>query len=346
MKIRLHLFILFLILAQFVSSQDLHFSQFYSTPLMINPANTGRFKEDTRCSFIHRRQWAALNSDFISTAFSTDMNFRTKWLKKDKIGVGLLFFHDDLAQGTIKTSSIYLSGAYHRMLDQQRRHRLSGGVQFGFNQKSINDQYFRFPNQYPSFVFDRSVGNNENLANMNYGFLDAQMGLSYTFVWSEKTEIVTGVSFYQLRQPKESIFKSVGSNNTLGTRWIYTVGLNKKLNDRWMITPTAMYMRQSKGRDLNLGGFVTYNLRTDFIAQLTGGVFARVNDAAIFMIGGRYKNIDAKFSYDATMSGVRNIRGADDATSKAIGAYELSINFYGLIPKNHPNEYTVPCGIF
>lgn len=351
------IYILLVCLSFDAMAQDLHFSQFYSTPLMTNPANTGRMKEDFRLSGIHRRQWMSVNSAFLSTAFSGDINFSSKLLKRDKVGVGIVAYNDNLADGTIKGNSIFLSGAYHRMLDLQRRHRLSGGIQLGYTQKAINDQYFQFPNQYQNFTYVPTLASNENLSQLNYHYFDAQAGLAYNFVITPKTEAFTGVSFYQLRQPKESIYSSNPTGNKLGTRWTSVTGVNQKLSERMMISPQFMYMRQSVAHDLNLGAFVTYHLVSRANTNLIGGAFYRVGDAAILLVGTRVKNIECRVSYDATTSSFKAIKGAQgtgsndpknasSVSNKTVNAWEISINIYGFLPRSQPKDFTVPCGIF
>ncbi|MFQ3574844.1 MAG: PorP/SprF family type IX secretion system membrane protein [Cytophagales bacterium] len=328
-------------------SQDLHFTQFYSTPLIVNPANTGRFNDDARLSFIHRRQWASLNSDFISTALSADFNLRTKWLKKDKIGFGVVGYHDDLAQGMLRTNAVHLSGAYHRMLDDARRHRLSGGLQLGYSQKTIDDANLVFGNQYRNFVYDPNLPNNESFGGLRSGKFDVQTGFAYQFVISPKLDWTTGLSFFQIHQPKESILtNSNATQNRLGRRWLGTTGINYKISDAVMVSPQIMYMRQSKASDFNFGGFFTFTLPSATLIQLFAGGFYRASDAAIALVGARVKNLDMKFTYDATTSDARNIRGADFATNKPVGAYEFSLTYYLKFKRKHPTEYNVPCGIF
>ena len=351
------IYILFALLSIDAMSQDLHFTQFYSTPLMTNPANTGRMQEDFRLSAIHRRQWMNVSSAFVSTAFGGDINFTSKKLKKDKIGLGIVLYNDNLADGTIKGNSVFISGAYHRMLDLQRRHRLSAGIQLGYTQKAINDQYFQFPNQYQNFAYVPTLANNENLTQLNYHYFDAQVGLAYNFVISPKTEAFTGISFYQLRQPKESIYSDNPSDNKLGTRWTSVTGVNQKLSDRIVISPQFMYMRQSAAHDLNIGAFITYQLVSKTNTSLIGGTFYRVGDAAVLLVGARVKNIECKVSYDATTSSFKSIKGAqgtgsydpnnmNSVSNKAVNAWEVSLNIYGFLPRSQPKDFTVPCGIF
>ncbi len=341
-----HLFFIICIVFSSVVSygQDYQFTQFFSAPLVVNPANTGRFKEDIRATINHRRQWSALNSEFITSAFGADLNFKSRWLKKDKIGAGIMLFQDNLAAGTIRTSAIYASGAYHRMLDLQRRHRLSLGIQLGYSQKSYNLTNLQFSNQYKDFLYNSSLPSLENIDNDRSAYFDGQIGAFYNFILSDKTDFIAGLSFYQLQQPKESLYNNVG--NKIGTRGVYNIGVNQRLGSKLILSPQALYMRQSSAYMLNMGAILTYELNAAINTQLIGGLFMRAKDAAIFVVGARYKSIDCRFSYDATASSLKNAKGAEGTVARPVGAYEFSLNYFGLLRRNHPSDFTVPCGIF
>ena len=49
--------------------QDLHFSQYYNTPLLVNPANTGFNPDfDFRAGVNYRNQWASVGSPYKTTS--------------------------------------------------------------------------------------------------------------------------------------------------------------------------------------------------------------------------------------------------------------------------------------
>ncbi|MBX9851642.1 MAG: PorP/SprF family type IX secretion system membrane protein [Cytophagaceae bacterium] len=119
-------------------SQDMHFSQFYNSPLTLNPALTGKMKEDFRFSLIHRRQWKQINSPYMTSAIAGDVNFRVGDASKNqKVGAGILFMNDDLGDGIFKNQSIMLSGAFHKTIGSQMRHKISLGAQSGFIKKTL-----------------------------------------------------------------------------------------------------------------------------------------------------------------------------------------------------------------
>ena len=58
----------------FVKGQDPHFSQFFASPLTINPSFTGKFDGDIRMTAIHRNQWPSIPKAYITTGASADFN--------------------------------------------------------------------------------------------------------------------------------------------------------------------------------------------------------------------------------------------------------------------------------
>ena len=76
-----------------------------------------------------------------------------------------------------------------------------------------------------------------------------------------------------------------------------------------------------------LGMSAQYNLQDAGDQQVIGGLFFRVGDAVIPMIGFVYKNIKVMFTYDVTTSSIGHYDGG-------YGAYEL-----GLISQGFYNQY-------
>src|SRR6185436_16137455 len=95
------------------SAQDIHFSQFYASPLTLNPANTGMFKGDWRVAGIYRDQWRAISPAMMTAAASYDQLFT---VKKQTIGGGVVLAHDRSGEAKLNVTKIFLSGAYQYKL--------------------------------------------------------------------------------------------------------------------------------------------------------------------------------------------------------------------------------------
>ena len=55
-----------------IYGQDIHFSQFLTTPILTNPANTGISDDNLRIANNYRNQWAKINVPFNTLYISLD----------------------------------------------------------------------------------------------------------------------------------------------------------------------------------------------------------------------------------------------------------------------------------
>ena len=70
-----------------VTAQDPHFSQFFSSPLTLNPAFTGKFFGTYRVAGNYRNQWPTINNAFTSATASVDFQvMQNKMSQGDKLG--------------------------------------------------------------------------------------------------------------------------------------------------------------------------------------------------------------------------------------------------------------------
>ena len=67
-------------LASVVTAQDPNFSQFFASPLTLNPALTGKFDGDFRFAANYRNQWPSINNAYTTGTASFDMG-----ILKDRI---------------------------------------------------------------------------------------------------------------------------------------------------------------------------------------------------------------------------------------------------------------------
>ena len=133
--------------------QDLHFSQFYSAPLTVNPANTGFFNADYRIGVNFKSQWPwGINTNsFTYRSFSAFADFA--FLKdalpgNDWMGAGLVVLNDMGGDGELKVTKIIASIAYHKSMGYKNRYYLSFGIGGGYIQKNINYTKLYFDDQW------------------------------------------------------------------------------------------------------------------------------------------------------------------------------------------------------
>src|SRR6218665_4159020 len=106
-----HFYAIFLMLAAAISGsgQDLHFSQYFNSPLTVNPANTGFIPDaDYRLGVQYRNQWSALISAPYKTvtAFADAQVFRDR-LENGWLGLGGVVLSDVAGSGNLRSTKRY-----------------------------------------------------------------------------------------------------------------------------------------------------------------------------------------------------------------------------------------------
>ena len=76
-----YLFIIAMSLQTFVFAQDIHFSQYRETPMLINPAQTA-LNKDVRIILNYKDQWRSFVSPYKTFAFSGEMKIKNKNIDK------------------------------------------------------------------------------------------------------------------------------------------------------------------------------------------------------------------------------------------------------------------------
>jgi len=70
--------VLSLILGFRSQAQDIHFSQFYNSTVLSNPAMVGIFTDDIKGGVIYRSQWNSITTPFVTTLLDVEAKFHVK----------------------------------------------------------------------------------------------------------------------------------------------------------------------------------------------------------------------------------------------------------------------------
>ena len=133
-------------------AQDVHFTQFTASPLIVNPAFTGNFSGQWRASAIYRDQWRSVTSPFQTYAASFDAPIVNDLTIDDYLAGGIQMYNDRAGDGNLSNLSALASIAYHKFLGKNVDKVLSVGFQGGYTQKSIDLSRLYFGNE-----FDKSI---------------------------------------------------------------------------------------------------------------------------------------------------------------------------------------------
>ena len=325
-----------------VVAQSMHFSQYYNSPMLQNPANTALMSDyDYRAGVNYRNQWAAIPVPYnTASAFVDVQAFRkdegTGWL-----GIGGAFFNDKAGDGNLSLTRFEGFLAYHKILNDINM--LSVGLSAGSVERSVNFSALTFDQQWDGFSFNGSLPNGESnyVAKTNYTTFGA--GLNYAYFPSDAAYIKIGIGVANINQPKESFYNL---NNTVGIRPTLNAEGIFKLNEYWTANPSLYFTTQTGATELIFGSLgkvgVGGTAKDDDRTQVIFGAYYRLNDAFIGAVGIDWSGLQVVASYDFTTSALGPYTGG-------YGAAEISIIYkgmYGSIATKNPGRRTTNCPRF
>ncbi len=342
---------LFLTGALNLHGQDQHFTQFYASPLALNPALSGAFDGKYRVSMIYRDQGRnLLDEPWTTFGAAVDLRFGLdsyKKNRKDAFGVGILFFNDRNRSSNFFTNQIQVAGAFHKSLSNAGNHYLSGGLQLGIAQRNVNYGSITFSDQFNGLDgYTDPTG--EDLPENNFSFFDMNIGVNYTYAPRNQIGIYAGAALHHVLEPQVSFYNTQENeadqnDNTLFQKYSAHIGLTIPMGERVQLLPRALVYLQGPHLAANAG--TNFRFLLDDIqgtALHVGGWVRPVRsvddefglDAVVGMVGLEYSNFLIGFSYDARVGGIA------DGNTRA-GAFEISIAYLG----QYVNE-TVLCPSF
>lgn len=339
------LFILMGCLSTGLFSQDKHFSQFYASPMTVNPALTGAFDGKFRVGAIYRDQWrGAADNPFVTFAGSMDMRFSLgrKRSFQDAAAGGIIFFTDRVGGVDFNTNQMALSGAYHKALDRASTQYLSAGIKFGFTQRNVNYESLTFQDQFNGIDgYDSPTG--EELPENNFSYADLATGLYYTITPQRKTSFYAGVALHHFNKANASFFSEAdGSKHKIFMKTVGHAGARLPIGEDKQIFPRLMVAIQGPHIQFDAGTSLRASLDDFSSMAIHFGAWVRPVkfdtgfnlDAVIAMVGFEYENVLFGLSYDANINSLANY-------SKVHGAFELSVVYLG----EYENE-TILCPTF
>lgn len=331
-KIKVVSFIALMILGlSEVKSQDIHYSQFYASPLTLNPALTGKVNGSYRIAGIYRDQWKGL---FRTPSGSFDMPF-VIGNKLDALGAGIMISNDMQNDKTWNHLQIMASVAYHKSLGKKGNHQLSLGVQGGYVQKRLDQGNLDFASEWDGRGFgDGQTGVNIDNTKATYG--DFNGGLFYSAMFSRNFTLFAGFSLFHLLTPKEDFI--TGNDDELARRYVVHGGLDWRAHKRLSILPGVYYQTQAAAREINFGNNFGIHIleKPGKEATLFLGAWYRWEDAVIAMAGLEYNKFRVGFSYDITTSDLNNGVSQNNA-------WEISLIYIGDIIKPNDNNLYLFC---
>lgn len=322
----------FLLLALSLPAQDIHFSQYYNAPLVMNPGLTGAFNGDQRVIINHKDQWRAVGSPYQTSLLSFDMGLMKKKWKSAYLGTGLVAFSDKAGDTQLGTTQINLSLSGIVYVGENQL--LSAGLQGGFAQRSIKTEKMQWGNQFDGNVFNPTLPTGETNQMQPYSFGDFSAGLSWSYGATEANLFSNnefkanfGVALFHVNKPKQqfSTFQEIDRMySKLSAHGGLHVGVGQT---NFAIQPSFFYWKQGPQQQVNLGAFIRYQLRAE--SKYTGmfketalsfGGYMRTRDAFIPSVFFEYASFALGLTYDVNVSDLKTV-------SNKKGGVEVSLRY-------------------
>ncbi|TWI81239.1 type IX secretion system PorP/SprF family membrane protein [Lacibacter cauensis] len=310
----------FLLIVLQTYAQDPNFSQFFASPLTLNPALTGKFNGTLRLAGNYRNQWPTINNAFRTSTLSADFGILGNTIPEfDQFGVGVMGMYDINGDGVMKNSFISGSVAYHKGLDENGYHQIGVGFSGTYVQRRLDLNKLDFQDELTSLGF---TGNTAEIFGStgfrNISYADVNAGFIYNGATNDYNNFYIGASVYHINRPKVSF---LNAQYIMNPRFTVHGGGYFPIADATTLFVSANYQRQAAASEAIFGAAIGRTVNGDFTENPTdvyAGVWVRYGDAVIPYVGLEFGSYRFGFSYDVNTSRLA-------AASQRRGGMEISL---------------------
>lgn len=315
-------------------AQDPHFSQFFASPLTLNPAFTGKFDGSWRLAANHRDQWPSIPKAYVTTSASFDFPIlRNRIPETDVFGIGLSGVSDASANSQLKLNYGSVSLSYHKALDEDGYNTIGAGFQGTYSSMTLDVTKLNFEDMLTQNGFTGTTS--DVLTNgSNQSYFDLNAGLLYSGSTNGENNYYVGASMYHINRPKVS-FKD--KNWYMSGRVTIHAGGTFFLSETVSLSTSVIHQMQSKASETTLGGALGLNANNDNDnpTNVYIGSWMRVNDALIPYVGLEFGGLRIGATYDINISSLK-------AATANRGGSEISIIYI----KRPMESKGIPCPKF
>lgn len=325
--------------SQEVQAQDVHFTQFNASPLIVNPAFTGNFSGRMRASAIYRDQWRSVTVPFKTIAVSVDAPIVHDLTVDDYLAAGVQLYNDRAGDANLSNLTALASVAYHKFLGASVNKALSVGFQGGYTQKSFDLSKLYFDGDFIDGTFQPQ---NPGLNNKDDYFV-FNAGLSWAHQATENFSYAIGLGANNLNQPRETFDRDAKADVGLAMRYNAQVGAIAYVSEKLSLRPALLYQSQASATEIIAGNEFHLimgdpEFRTFTTAVFLGGWY-RFDDAAMVTAGLEFKGFRLGLAYDYTVSSLKN-------NARNTGGFELALTWIAPDPLDFARKLIYPCSRF
>ncbi len=288
--------IICLFMQSFAFAQDPKFSQYFASPLTLNPALTGYFDGKYRVAVNTRQQWANVGDPYNTYSLSGELKLNDEFYSDDIFSIGLNALMDESFNQVLKSYAYSASFSYYKYLDADHNLKFGLAPQVSYVSKALDFDALTVASQYENGTFNMSLPNYLDLKSNKIAYFDFNLGANLSIT---KNRISTniGYSIYHLSRPKESLYNDQNvkipfrHNVNFSFRYLST-------NEMVDLNFSAYYMLQGRNSYNIFGGIVGVKPNFESNIKLNGGLWFRANEQQFFpYVGFEVSNVSLGLNY-------------------------------------------------
>jgi len=274
------------------NAQDVHFSQFYFSPMTVNPALTGIFNGAVRLGANYRNQWQSVLASSSYQTYSGAVDFSVKSGDYNRFGMGLDFMTDRAGTSQLATNYYELSIAYDLALTEKLDYYIATGLQLGFGQSSINTTALTFGNQWANNAYNPLLPG-ENITTNSNSYIDASAGVLFYHFKSNRSSQYFGLGIFHFNQPELSFLNNLAISS-INIKYNISAGIEAPMGRSADFLPMALVSLQGPMREIDAGALLKFILQTNAngtlnafsigpLVRIVGGSSSAVNNEAVIV---------------------------------------------------------------
>ncbi len=323
------------------SAQDIHFSQFFETPLLRNPALAGIFTGDVRVQAVYRTQWGSVTVPYQTGSLNGEYK-KPIGRGNDYLTIGGELLYDKAGTVALSATHVLPTLNYHKSLSTEKNMYLSLGFMGGWVQRRIDRSKITTNSQYDGTGFNPGLADGETFPKSSYSYLDGSVGMSFNSQLGENADnnIYLGLAYHHFNKSIKVSFYG-NPNYEMIPKWVGSAGLRLNISDYSYFTVEGNYSKQGPYTETIVGSLFTRRLGEDEDPKysISGGAYIRWSDAIIPVAKIEFKPFAVAASYDANISQLK-------AASSGRGGFELSLTYQKYVDKENSSLNAVRCPRF
>ena len=331
--------LIFLWMPLILVSQDIHVSQFWVSPVTINPAACGFFDGNLRIAGYNRGQWNSFTNAYKTTGLAVDLPLLKRPSKQDIFGFGVNFDYDKAGDSKFTTMQGNIMLSYAHALNSRNNNFLMGGINIGAAQQSWDYSKLTFDQQWQYGIFDPNADNSETFYGNSFWFADFGLGMQWFYQPGFLSFYQIGFSVYHINRPKISMLKN--DDIRMPVKWVLSAVTSIEAHTNIAVLPSAYFSFEGKYREFLIGATYSHTLPIDvrgFKNKANIGLYYRWGDAVYLATGMEWRRLTFSICYDFNVSKLTN-------ASRGQGGTEIIVT-YILKKKVFFKRKAIPCDIF